>query len=334
MRFSKKQSELCSGRCGDEGTKMTVLDHVALGGLAGLVGAPGQRKTLVAIGMATSILPDVDMAWSGPPGTLGYLEYHRLGTHSLLALPLYALIAMGLLFLWNRYRQPLVKISYLRVAVVGMLAYASHVFLDVLPPYGIPLLWPLTGSKYSLQVLHDFDPAMLVISATVVVGVALETRRPGSASRRVVLAGMMFYLIYGGFAIVSMEKMRGAVREVLSEERHHAKIDMIPRTWWRWKAVVDTGNDWRVFTENGDARKEQRFQKPRHVLPASLLREKVISRYLDFALYPVVLKYDGQSLALSNLSYSPKNYRLDVTLTTDGRTDAYTMTSFDLEDQE
>jgi inner membrane protein len=97
--------------------------------------------TLLCVFMATA--PDLDFL----PGLLVGKPalYHQGITHSLGAALLASLAAAGV---WGLRRR-----SFLAVFRCCFIAYLSHLILDLLgtdkrPPYGIPLLWPISNEHF------------------------------------------------------------------------------------------------------------------------------------------------------------------------------------------
>lgn len=101
---------------------------------------------------------------------------HRGPTHSLLFLVLFALALAGLAIVGTDHlgldASPAVHLS----AGVGALAVASHLLADALTPAGVPLLWPLTGRRFSLHVTVSTNPvanyALLVAGVGITAAIA------------------------------------------------------------------------------------------------------------------------------------------------------------------
>ncbi len=110
---------------------------------------PGRRSKLGGLLFLVMLVfaanaPDLDFL----PGLLigDPDRFHHGPAHSLGAAILFGVVS-GLVARLCRARHPL------QVGVVMMLAFSSHLFLDMFsldrrPPNGVPLLWPLTGHYY------------------------------------------------------------------------------------------------------------------------------------------------------------------------------------------
>ncbi|HXG02310.1 MAG TPA: metal-dependent hydrolase [Candidatus Binatia bacterium] len=123
----------------------TPIGH-ALAGYAvlGLVPAGPDRVATVVVAVALANVPDLDFLPGLLVGTPAL--YHQGISHSLGAAAVVGLLtALGLRRL---------DLPFGRVWAVSVLAYASHLALDALgpdarPPYGQPLLWPLTDARFA-----------------------------------------------------------------------------------------------------------------------------------------------------------------------------------------
>lgn len=100
--------------------------------------------------LALARIPDYDL----------YVPWirHRGPTHSLLFLVLFALSLAGLALAVTDHLglepYPAVHLT----ALVGAVAVASHLMADVLTPSGVPLLWPLSDKRFSLDLALSTNP--------------------------------------------------------------------------------------------------------------------------------------------------------------------------------
>jgi inner membrane protein len=135
--------------------------------LVGLFLARAGFKHATPRGTAVLVLaanaPDFDIvSWLG--GSSTYIEWHRHITHSLIALPVMALLAVAIVRLLGR--QPL---NWWRAWAIAMVAVASHLLLDLTNIYGVRLLLPFSGRWFHWDTTPVID---LTIWAIVLLGVA------------------------------------------------------------------------------------------------------------------------------------------------------------------
>ena len=133
---------------------LSVDPGVAIAGCLGSVGL--------------SRLPDYDLR-------VPFLEYRGI-THTLLFLLVVtaALGAAGLLVGRRVGVDPAIAVGL--GTVVGVVGIGSHLLADALTPAGVPLLWPLSGTDYSVSVARASNPIanygllVLGVAATAAVG--------------------------------------------------------------------------------------------------------------------------------------------------------------------
>jgi inner membrane protein len=135
--------------------------------LVGLFLARSGFKYATPRGTAVLVLaanaPDLDIvSWLG--GSITYIQWHRHITHSLIAAPVMALLAVALVRLLGR--EPL---KWWRAWWIALLGVASHLVLDLTNIYGVRLLLPFSGEWFHWDITPVLDP---IIWAILLLGVA------------------------------------------------------------------------------------------------------------------------------------------------------------------
>lgn len=104
--------------------------------------------------------PDVDVVSRLVRGPVGYLEYHRGFTHSILGLVVLAVILLVAFSLWDRRTRPDLTVEPPRASLVLPIALglASHFALDFLISYGIRPWLPFSPSWYYGDLVFVVDP--------------------------------------------------------------------------------------------------------------------------------------------------------------------------------
>jgi inner membrane protein len=127
------------------------LTHVTTGVICSqLVPAPSRWWAALA-GVIFALLPDVDyffIFWD----RLAFIRYHRGFTHSLVALPLFALAGalLGRYLGGPRWFKPLF--------IMGLAVLGSHLLLDLATSYGTQLFSPFSRRGLSLDWIFIIDP--------------------------------------------------------------------------------------------------------------------------------------------------------------------------------
>lgn len=124
--------------------------------------APTRRRTLIAVGMVGSNLPDVDLAWSLRFITgddLAYLLHHRGHTHTVAGCLLLAVVLLAATWGWQRWRGRAVSVRDLRLlGVMSLLAVGLHLGMDALNSYGVHPFWPLDNHWYYGDSVFILEP--------------------------------------------------------------------------------------------------------------------------------------------------------------------------------
>ncbi len=168
---------------------MDLVTHALLG--AGVAHATRPRRPSLSLrerlslGGLAAMFPDIDF--------LGFLidplrfiaDWHQGPTHSLVLLPLWALLLGGLFVVATGRRG-----TFAEAALVSGLGLATHIAADVVTAYGTALLYPLSARRFSLATTYVIDPLFTVI---VLAGLAagLRTGRRGAS-----LAGLAVLCLY------------------------------------------------------------------------------------------------------------------------------------------
>src|SRR5436853_2726722 len=118
---------------------MDNLTHTAVGLFLSRAGLGRWTPLATPILLLAANAPDIDIV-STAGGSLNYLHYHRHLTHSLLAMPLMALLPVLLVRLIARK-----PVHWLGAWAAATIAVASHLLLDFTNSYGIRLLLPFSS---------------------------------------------------------------------------------------------------------------------------------------------------------------------------------------------
>src|SRR5690242_18163064 len=130
---------------------MDPLTHTATGIFLSRAGLDRFTPYAAPILMLAASVPDVDVV-SVAGGSLTYLNYHRYLTHSVLMLPLTALVPVLLVRLLAR--RPLRWAGAYLISVIGV---GSHLALDSTNIYGVRLLLPVSARWFHLDITGVID---------------------------------------------------------------------------------------------------------------------------------------------------------------------------------
>lgn len=196
---------------------MDTITHGIIGALVGkavFAGEPVQASWLAApttagrtaICAATlgAVFPDID-TFAGPlaHNSLAIMTWHRGITHSLVLLPLWA-IALALATRWTaaRLKWPAPRLSVLfAIYAIGL---GSHIFLDVITPFGTMVWSPINYSRLAWDWLFIVDLSLTSL-ALVPQLAAWAFERPEKPSRRAVPLWIAFSA--AAFALIPLTRL-------------------------------------------------------------------------------------------------------------------------------
>ena len=117
-----------------------------------------EQLSYAAAAVIGAEIPDIE-GFTTFMGQEIYLTWHRGITHSLLFSPLMALLAVGIVALFNR------SIRWGKAWLLAWIATLTHLLSDWANTWGTGLLEPFVGERYSLGILPIVDLIILLIFA-------------------------------------------------------------------------------------------------------------------------------------------------------------------------
>ncbi len=153
---------------------MDPLTHGLLGAscACALLPIKEKNKTLLA-GALAGMAPDLDIFIQSAQNPMLMFLYHRHFSHSLIFIPLGALLVTFFLLLFKRFRGDLVL-----VCLAVLIGYATHGLLDACTNYGTLLFWPFSYVRVRWDVLSIIDPFITIpLALGVVATVQFNTKK-------------------------------------------------------------------------------------------------------------------------------------------------------------
>lgn len=183
----------------------------------GLIGATASqsfanKRTLRAAaftGLASAMLADLDVFISSASDPLLNLEIHRQFTHSLIFIPVGALIATVLLW-WFVRKYLTLKQTYL----FSLAGYATAGLMDLITSYGVLLFWPFSSERFSLDIISVFDP-LFTMGVLIFTGLAFYKKEKMYA--RITFGWVFVYLL---FAFTQQQKGIRTAQEIARSNNH------------------------------------------------------------------------------------------------------------------
>jgi inner membrane protein len=202
---------------------LDTLTHALSGALLARATAPSDAPPRsiprrVAAGFFACAAPDLDFVL-GFVSPLVYLEQHRGPTHSVLLLPLWALLLSWLLA--KILREPA---GWKALYGVCALALGAHIAGDLITSFGTIIFAPLSDARYAWGTTFIIDLWFSgIILAGLIASIAWRGSRLPAIAASVVLAG------YVGFQAVLKERALEYARGVAAERGWSGEVSAIPR---------------------------------------------------------------------------------------------------------
>jgi inner membrane protein len=143
---------------------MDNLTHTAIGLFLSRIGPGRWTARGLPILLIAANIPDIDVV-SAAGGSFNYLHYHRHLTHSLIMMPVMALLAVALVRLFGRK-----PVQWRGAFCAALLGVVSHLLLDWTNVYGIRLLLPFSGRWLRADTTSVVDPWIWTVLAIGIAG--------------------------------------------------------------------------------------------------------------------------------------------------------------------
>jgi inner membrane protein len=203
----------------------------------GLLGAAASQaifgrklpRAAALIGFVAGMVPDLDLFMGSSTDPVAIMVYHRQFTHSLLFIPLGALL-VSLLCIWMK------PFKGVRWAVYGaaFVGYGSHGVLDACTSYGTLLWWPFSYQRVAWDIIAIVDP---LFSLTLLAGLlwAVVARRPWPA--QLALGAAVMYLGFGVWQLQRAMAVQDQLVAARGQSIEHRRVMPLPGSLVSWRAV-------------------------------------------------------------------------------------------------
>ena len=113
-------------------------------------------------GVLAGTIPDVDIL-STLMSSAAFFKYHRVMTHSLIALFIFALIIALVFSRFKFQKKDFFKSDFSKYFTLSFVALIGHIFLDFVTSQGIVLLYPFSNQLFSWSFMPLVDIFLLLI---------------------------------------------------------------------------------------------------------------------------------------------------------------------------
>ena len=164
------------------------------------------------VGCCAGLAPDLDIFIRSASDPLLKLEYHRQFTHSLVFIPIGALIVTFFSrILFKKY------LSWGETYFFSLLGFATHGLLDACTSYGTQLLWPFSDERISWNYISVVDP-FLTIPVILAIIFAITMK-----NKYLTLFGILYILIYLTFGAIQENRAEFVGKFIANLRGHNGK---------------------------------------------------------------------------------------------------------------
>ena len=173
------------------------------------------KKKILAgsiVGCFAGLAPDLDIFIRSASDPLLKLEYHRQFTHSLIFIPIGALIVTFFSrLLFKKY------LSWGETYFFSFIGFATHGLLDACTSYGTQLLWPFTDERISWNYISVVD-LFLTIPVILAIIFAIIMK-----NKYITLFGIVYILVYLTFGAYQENRAQFVGKSIANLRGHESK---------------------------------------------------------------------------------------------------------------
>ena len=219
---------------------MDPLSQAALGASLSQSFAKDRSKQFSAliVGLLAGMAPDLDVFIRSENDPLLFLEFHRQFTHSLIFIPLGALLCAFVFYPFAKKR-----LSFVQVYFFSILAYATHGLLDACTSYGTQLFWPFSSERIAWNTVSIMDP---LFTLPLIVFILFAVIKKDARYARFGFAYAVLFLCLG---VIQKQRAEEAVYELAHERGHNIERMYIKPSFGNrhvWKLIYEYDNRYYV----------------------------------------------------------------------------------------
>ena len=297
---------------------MDNLTHTLTGVLLARAGVRRLTPRATWISIAAANIPDIDIV-VGPWG-IDYLNYHRHLTHSFIAVPFMALLALLIVEGITRIARPKAeRLPWFRAWVAATIVASSHPLLDLTNAYGVRAFLPFSDGWVGWDIFFIIEPwlwAALLLAVLAPAAAGLVDREMGLKSARgakAAWAGLVVLVSFGGLKAVLHERAVETLDAHLYDGAPALRVAAFPMALnpWLWSAYVETEAYHQVFEMDlgvsFDPGTGKKYFKPPASQALRAAREHPLAKdFLRFALYNVTTVFptpEGHRIEMADVRF-------------------------------
>ena len=246
-------------------------------------------KVASICGLTGGLAPDLDILITSTDDPLLFIEYHRHFSHSLIFVPLGALIISLFLFLFFKKNY-----SFKEIYLYSSLGMLTHGLLDSFTSYGTNLFWPFSNSRVAWNVISIIDPIYTFILLFFLVLFFLRKKI------FLIRMGLFLSIFYLGFGFIKHDQVKKYVKELAEVRKHKIERLILNPTIGNnilWRTVYQAGENYYI-----DAVYMPISKMPSH-------KEGKIIKFIDKeTIFPELSNTSKQRQDIKRFSYFSQDY--------------------------
>jgi inner membrane protein len=280
---------------------MDAVTHVALGAiLAEVQRKPNVSKCILLVGSLAQLFPDIDGVGAFVLSTDSNLLFHRGITHSLLAVLILPPVFAGAATKLNGH-------SYGFWWSFFSVQYAVHIFVDLFNAYGVGLLEPFSGEKYSWHSVYVADIVFMLV--TVTSAIVIFYTRDGFLRQKWAFGALILCAFYMLYAVRNKIVVNQFIKTSLYEQHiSYQRLLTTPTPFnsWLWYAAAECDSGY--FVTHRSIYDKSTFASftfvPRNdTLLVEVLDKQLVANLMSFSDGYFVVQQWGDTLVFNNLQF-------------------------------
>jgi inner membrane protein len=301
---------------------MEPITHFLTGACIGRAGLNRKTRYATLAAVLAAEAADIDILWS-LAGPVESLKHHRGITHTFLAAPFMAGAAVGVVWLWNLWRErrrsrtahalnqnpkeptapPPIRWRWLYLT--AMIAALSHLLLDWTNNYGLRPFFPFNPRWYAGSFVFIAEPVLwalffLALFMPWVFGLAdseIGARRKAFRGRGWAIFALAGMAVLWCWRWAEQAQARAILEniQVTAAQVKRVALEPYPVNPYRWHAILETGDSYQTAEINtwtgeidSDSKRDAIF-KPADTPAVEAAKKTLLGQvYLDWGLWAVV----------------------------------------------
>ena len=201
-----------------------------------------KQLSALLIGALAGMAPDLDVLISSPNDPLLFLEFHRQFSHSLIFIPLGALLCTLVFYPFAKN-----KLSFSQIYLFSFLGYATHGLLDACTSYGTQLYWPFSDERVSWNTVSIVDP-LFTLPVAILILLAVFRK-----NIRLARTAFVYAVVFLSLGIVQNYRAEKAVYALAQQRGHQAERVLFKPSFANrhvWKIIYEYDSHYYVDAVN------------------------------------------------------------------------------------